>query len=216
MPTKHTVGEGECISSIAEKYGFFPKIVWDDPANASLKKERGDMNLLVPGDVVNVPDKKTKEVDCGLDKTHKFRKKGVPAIFRMQVFDGESPRANQHYTLAVGDQQFFGSTDGEGVLEANVSPTATDGYLVIGPDQYEVEIKIGYLRPVSETVGVQQRLNNLGYDCGPEDGKETDLLAEAVSDFQARFSLPVTGKIDTTTCAKLEEIHDDPNEYPDA
>jgi hypothetical protein len=33
MP-KHTVAEGECLSSIAHRYGFFWKTLWDHPENA--------------------------------------------------------------------------------------------------------------------------------------------------------------------------------------
>ncbi len=87
MATEHQVKQGECISSIAAKYGLFPETIWDDSANADLKKRRGEPNLLLPGDTVVVPDKCAKEESAAAGQRYRFRKKGVPAKFRLRVVE---------------------------------------------------------------------------------------------------------------------------------
>ena len=57
MPTKHTVQEGECVSSIAHDYGLLPNTVWEYEENRTLRELRKNPNVLLPGDVLVIPDK---------------------------------------------------------------------------------------------------------------------------------------------------------------
>jgi len=82
---KHTVREGECVSSIAYEHGLFPDTIWDHPDNSQLKQKRKEMNLLEAGDVVEIPEKEEKEESIATEQTHRFRKKGVPAKLRMKI-----------------------------------------------------------------------------------------------------------------------------------
>ena len=60
--TKHTVKKGETLTKIGKKYGADPDAIFNDKANAKLKKERGKPDKIQPGDVVIItkagPDKK--------------------------------------------------------------------------------------------------------------------------------------------------------------
>ena len=60
---KHTVREGECVSSIAYEHGLFPDTIWDHPDNSELKQKRKEMNLLEAGDVVEIPEKEDHEAE---------------------------------------------------------------------------------------------------------------------------------------------------------
>ena len=60
MMPEHMVVAGDCILSIAEENGFQWKTIWNHAANSKLKADRGDPNVLFPGDVVFVPDKRLK------------------------------------------------------------------------------------------------------------------------------------------------------------
>ena len=48
MPKQHKVRQGECISSIAIRYGFAPDTIWQDGSNAALRSLREDKNVLHP------------------------------------------------------------------------------------------------------------------------------------------------------------------------
>lgn len=214
MPTNHVVEEGDSITSIADQYGFFVDTIWNDAANAALREKRQHMDILMPGDVVVVPDKTPKVVQRPTDKRHVFKLKGVPAVFRLQVFDGEVPRANQRYVLTIDGQVYEGSTDDEGVLEATVPPSAKQGDLRIGPDQFHLLIMLGTLDPGSEIAGVQKRLSNLGFQCGEPDGELNDETIVALKRFQRRFDLPVTGEVDDATRQQLQKMNDSSQEFP--
>ena len=60
MPV-HSVAPGDCITSIACKYGFTDiRTLWDHPKNAHLRRIRPNPNLLDPKDQVFIPDKQQK------------------------------------------------------------------------------------------------------------------------------------------------------------
>jgi len=61
MPTTHQVQQGECLVSIAESYGFFWETRWNLPANKLIRDTRRDPTVLLPGDVVTIPEKTVKE-----------------------------------------------------------------------------------------------------------------------------------------------------------
>jgi N-acetylmuramoyl-L-alanine amidase len=214
MPIDHTIEEGESTISLALQYGFFVNTIWDYPANADLKRKRKDMNVLMPGDIVVIPDKEIKEVSGATEQLHRFKRKGIPAIYRLQVFDCEKPRANQAYRLSLDGQVLRGTTDANGILQQPVPPDATEGELIIGPDEFRLTIDFGHLDPITEISGVQKRLNNLGYLCGEADGELDEPTRDALADFQDRFGLEPTGELDDATLKKLEEVHDAPNQFP--
>ncbi|MHC4416894.1 MAG: peptidoglycan-binding domain-containing protein [Planctomycetota bacterium] len=91
MPTNHRVRAGECITSIAQRSGFFWETVWDHSENAELKRARQDPNVLLPGDVVHVPDIEVKEEDGNTEARHRFRLKGVPAKLRLRIVEEPLP-----------------------------------------------------------------------------------------------------------------------------
>ena len=204
----HTVIRGDCISSIATNAGLTWQQVWDDPENAKLRELRKDPNILAAGDVVFVPDKKLRTVSGGTNTRHRFVKRGVPAMFRIQLFDGVEPRKNQSYVLNIDGKEYKGTTNGEGVLEQPISPTAVVGELTVGPDQLYMTLEFGHIDPITELSGIQARLTNLGFDCGSIHGELDETTGAAIAAFQHRFGLEATGRPNAETIAKIEELHD--------
>ncbi len=213
---RHVVRAGETISSIAFHYGFFPDTLWQLAENAELRETRGSPDILAVGDVVAIPSLRGKQWTGATGQRHRFRRKGVPARTRMQVFAGDRPRAHQYFTLRISGLEQAGETDGDGVLEAFIPPAARRGVLVIGPEQVEIEIAFGQLDPITELSGVQQRLSNLGFRCSDSPGELGSGTAAALRRFQARLGLEPSGELDDQTRDALRRIHDQRGELPRA
>jgi hypothetical protein len=209
VPTRHVVVAGESVVSLSEKYGLFSQTIWDAPENDELRAKRPDMNTLLPGDVVVIPDKREKEVDAATGKRHCFHRKGIPAYFRMQLYDFGKPRRNEAYELVVDDAQTIrGTTDDQGMLETPLPARARKGLLTIGPDKHRLQLMFGRLDPLDTVSGVQQRLENLGYPFGDAEGTLGDGTRAALQSFQQAQALKVTGEIDDATRARLRDLHD--------
>ncbi len=91
MAIDHTIGQGECIDSIAMRHGFFPETLWNHGANAKLKELRKDPNVLYPGDKLFIPDLRIREVEKATEQRHRFRRKGVPAKLHLRFLKPKEP-----------------------------------------------------------------------------------------------------------------------------
>jgi N-acetylmuramoyl-L-alanine amidase len=203
---QHTVEAGDCLTSIAAHYGFSVDVIWNLADNASLKDKRKDPNTLVPGDIVVIPDRREKVVSCETAKTHTFKLSAASAILRLQLFEDEKAIANQDFELKIGSTTYNGKTDDQGLMEVTIPCTASVGMLTVGPDKTQFELRFGHLQPVAEPDGLVSRLHNLGFHGDRE---------EALSAFQKRFGLEVTGEADQATQDKLAEIHDTVCAFPE-
>jgi N-acetylmuramoyl-L-alanine amidase len=207
VPQKHIVQQGDCISSIAAEYGFLPESLWNDPANAQLKSRRKDMNVLLPGDVVNVPDKRLRSESRATGAKHRFRRKGVPSHLRVRLVIDDEALAHETYELHVGSQVLKGTTDGAGWLDEPIPPGATDAMLFVGAKRQAIPLQLGTVDPESEVSGAQARLRNLGYYDGDATGELNESTAAALTLFQQRQGLRETGKLDAATQQKLRDAH---------
>jgi hypothetical protein len=203
----YTASQGDSIPSLAADNGFFWETVWNHPQNAQLKALRKDPNQLMPGDQVFVPDLRKKVESRGTDATHKFKVKGVPIKLKLQLMMLDEPRANEPYVLQIDGTNMSGTLDGQGKLEVTIPPNAHGGQLIMGGGKEVIPIRLGDLNPVDDLSGAQQRLNNLGFPCGSEDGNLDDQTSGALRQFQDKYNLPVTGELDAATKAKLQNLH---------
>ena len=213
MP-KHRVKGGECITSIADHYGFYWITVWLHDANAELRRHCEDPNMLMEGDIVYVPDITAKKETGSTEQRHRFRKKGIPAVVRLQMFDGQEPRTNQKYRFTFGGGTIEGETDGEGFLEVPVPAELLTAQLIIGEDEAVYDINLGQLPPLSKLIGVQTRLNNLGYLTKKPSGELDDATRAALIALQFDTGLTADGELNEATRTKLAELHDLTSNFP--
>jgi N-acetylmuramoyl-L-alanine amidase len=204
---EHTVVQGECITSIAQEHGFLWETLWNHPDNAELKRQRQDPNVLQPGDVVIIPEKEKKQESCASEQTHRFRRKGCPALLRLRLLWDDEPRADESYVLEVDGEISSGTTDGDGRLEHPIPPNARRGRLFVGESRDEYVLDLGHIDPVDEISGVQSRLNNLGFICGETDGVLGLKTEYALRAFQRKQDLTESGEIDDATKTRLVEIY---------
>jgi N-acetylmuramoyl-L-alanine amidase len=208
MPIDHRVKAQECLSSIAEEYGFFPGTIWDDPRNADLRRERVDGNVLREGDVVVVPDLRQRGEKIATAKRHRFRRKGVPEILRLRLCDPRGrPRAGLSYVLVIDGVPKDGTTDSDGRIKVWIPTGAKRGELRVS-EKGRVEIHpltFSALVPLDGEDGVRQRLLNLGY-LAEADADDAE-VERGLRRFQEDHKVPVTGLCDDATKRAIEALY---------
>lgn len=205
MP-KIRVGEGESTSSIAKKRGFFWETIWNHPENAELKAKRQDPNVLDPDDMIFIPEKRKNNFSKGTEQEHVFKLKGEPCKIKIKMMKFGKPRANEDYIIELNGELTRGKTNGDGEIEHFIPGETATGELIFSDGLEVYPLRIGYLNPVDTIKGIQQRLNNLGYMCGAEDGQLNDQLTESLKKFQSEYKLTESGEIDAATKAKIKEL----------
>ena len=201
------VSVGDSIPSLAHDNGHFWETLWNHGRNAALKAKRKNPNILAPGDEVYIPPIRVKDYSGGTDSRHSFKRKGIPAKLKMQLFLLGEPRKNEPYTLILDDEIIRGTTDGDGNLEHYIKPNSKGGVLKLNGGKEEYPVRVGHLNPIDTVSGQKQRLNNLGFYCGDESDDHTDQFSQAVVQFQGENGLKQTGKVDDATKSKIEALH---------
>lgn len=214
MAGSYTVKQGDHLSSIAKTYGFSDyNTIWNDPNNADLKSLRVNPNVLLPGDILFIPDREQRLEQKGTEIRHKFVAHRPPLKLRLVLEDlFEMPIANAECDLLLDGDTFHLTSDDTGKIEHDIKPDTKGGMLIIKDSQTPfngdaIPIKIGYLDPVEEFSGQLARLDNLGYFPGDGSADTTDQFESAVEEFQCDNNLPVDGICGPATQAKLKEVH---------
>ncbi|BBO80546.1 hypothetical protein DSCO28_11120 [Desulfosarcina ovata subsp. sediminis] len=203
----YTLKQGDCIDNISSDRGFFWQTIWEDAANNQLKAIRSDPFVLVPGDTLHIPPKRPRQESGPTEQRHRFRRKGTPSYLRITLLEENVPRANEPYIIGVDGIVSEGQTDENGKLKHPILPTARRARLTLTATQTVYEIDLGHIDPVDRISGVQKRLQNLGFYAGPTNGQDNDELHSAITAFQEKKGLSLTGTIDDATRQKLEETY---------
>lgn len=207
---RHVVKQGECLSLIAAAYGFADwKLIYDDGANAALKKKRPNPHVLHPGDEVMIPDRDPTPVDVATGKEHRFVLKLPKRALEVKMLDEHKlPLKKEHWIATAGDDVYYGVTDGDGLLTLDLPLDATRVSIWIAGQ--ERDLSLGALNPMEEAPddglsGAQGRLLGLGFDPGPLDGVMGPRTRSAIVAFQRHFKLKITGEADDATRARLKK-----------
>ena len=214
MAGYYKIQQGDHLSSVADAFGFSDyKSIWNHGSNAGLKEKRQDPNVLLPGDLLFIPDRQVRQEQRSTDTRHKFVSHAPKLMLRLVLEDlFERPIANAKCDLLIDGQVVQVTTDGTGKIERRIKPDTHAALLIIKDPQTpfkdeEIPIKIGHLDPVDEVSGQVARLNNLGYFAGDAQVSDADQFKSAVEEFQCDFGLKVDGDCGKGTQAKLKEVH---------
>ncbi len=99
------------------------------------------------------------------------------------------------------------TTDGNGLVEATVDKSAKDATL--DSSGAEVDLTPGGLNPSDDPTdaGYKARLYNLGFLWDDTVDDADDEMVIALQDFQAQYSLQVSGQLDDATKAQLLQVY---------
>ena len=200
----YKVKQGDCLSSIAVEHGFFPDTVWNHDQNRELRACRPDPNVLEDGDRIFIPDKRLGSQTAASEETHRFRRKGVPELLRLQLEEGGEARASLEFRIVIDGKIERGFTDDKGWLECSIPANARTAELLIGESE-SYTIKLGHLDPVDSREGLVARLCNLGHLSAANPGDEE--IALAIAAFQKEHKLATTGETDAALQDKLVAAH---------
>ena len=212
MPIKHKVKPGESGERIAWAHGVEDfKAAWASGDNAKLRKRRADPNILMPGDILVVPEVKVKPYVLATGKHHRIVVKIPQKELRLRVLaHKDEPLANAKYRLTLDNvpQPREGTTDGDGMLKEKVRVHIPGGLLEI--DGRRFRLRFNYVNPFpvesDESIsGVSSRLANLGYESGGASKPGSPALSSALALYQSDAEIDATGELDSATKDQLEK-----------
>jgi N-acetylmuramoyl-L-alanine amidase len=204
MPS-YVVRQGDCITSIAVRYGYSCDTIWNHPDNAQLKASRKNPNILLVGDVVELPDKPASAVSVPAAQRHRFVLKRPKPRLRLVLRDNGEPITNTSFELDIDGKTLPGTTDGNGKLDLAIPGHVTTAKLRMPARGRTWSLQIGHLDPIDEVTGAQARLKQLGFYAGAIDGALTPLTVAAIRSFQRKHQLAVTGTLDDATRGALAQ-----------
>jgi hypothetical protein len=219
----YVIRQGDHLLKIAHRIGFDVDEIWNDPKNADLKALRGDGTILLPGDILYVPDPTPKSLGLSVGGPNGFSAE-VPSVTVAVVFKDADGNA-----LADEPYQLRGIVDQDGAEPADDPKTKGDGSvnLKVPVHLREVEVffprrnvlfrlGVGDLDPHTEESGMLQRLQNLGL-LGEQtaarllSGGGTDAdkgsLEDAIKSFQEANGLEPNGEPNDDLKEKLLGAH---------
>ena len=197
---------GDHISGIAESFGFDDfDTVWSHPDNADLSQQRTDPHVLQPGDALAIPEIGAQPpANKPTSAQHQFQINQSPLKLRLTLLGLDAkPLTNAQVTVAGNAL----TTDGSGLVEAQVDKSAKDTAFD-DPQGNEVGLLVGGLNPSDDTsdAGYKGRLFNMGFLWDATVDDTDDEMVIALQDFQAQYTLPVTGQLDDATKGQLLQV----------
>jgi hypothetical protein len=209
--TKHVVRPGDSVMDLAARL-LLPNIdpIWSHADNAELKKTR-EPGALVPGDILSLPEVAPPTYKLATGKRHRIVVPRPEAYLRLCLKDvHDEPIRGAPFELTVDGKTRSGTTDGDGILEMKIPPTARE--LSLNVEGRSFRLRPGRLVPFGKDgeehpAAVKGRLHNLGYVPGPLNDKPSPRLEKSLRAFQREYELEETGKPDSATLDKLKSLY---------
>lgn len=123
--------------------------------------------------------------------------------------------SDKRYRIVAGGIKCDGTTDCRGILRATIPAAATVAQVTLWTGRYPSEPRLKWavqlrndaLPPPTDPEGALVRLKSLGYFDGEPVPILTEIAKDAIRMFQEDYELGDSGELDSTTAAKIQEIH---------
>lgn len=207
---KHKVVQGECLISIAQKYGVANwRTIYDAPENEEFKKLRKNPNMICPGDIVHIPLLTGTKQPAKLNQKTTYVLKKAKGFLSICLIDKKSnPLSDVPY-----DVSFFKTErdqKGEPLKTITGVKTGADGYVeqplpkdakfaLISYSPYptrpslklKMGLKVGELDDPSTELGMRSRLNHFGFFSGDGRMNEQDqeMFETQLAGFKSKYKL---------------------------
>jgi hypothetical protein len=205
----HIVKQGECLSSIAHRFGFkTARLLYEHPDNAEFRKKRPDPAVIFPGDEIKIPDLRPQSLTLQTGKTHRIVVNLPVVQLRVYLRDLDGVAiANQDYVIRFEGCKEKGKTTDKGLLEHKVPASIDEAEVEIPCLGLALRLRCGRIDPIDTVTGFQVRLNNLGFGAGAADGVLGPRTRAAIRRFQESCAIKATGDMDTQTGQKLAQTY---------
>jgi N-acetylmuramoyl-L-alanine amidase len=217
----HRVVQGECLSKIARRRGLPAwQRIWDHPSNAALRKRRKSPHVLLPGDMLAVPDVTLHEIERATDATHRIEiAQQAEMELQLRLHDGRQKGLDAlTYKIAFSDP-------GQDVVRPGAGPTGRDGLIteripvgvdavVIALDRPKLSFRfaVGQLDPLRDEdslqavpSGIDARLGGLGFGSIADAATRREVLASFQRQHLDREQ--ADGSLDEATAQKLSDMY---------
>ncbi|MBK8937949.1 MAG: peptidoglycan-binding protein [Polyangiaceae bacterium] len=204
----YVIQQGDHVAKLAFRAGVDTQSVWEHETNKALADLRGNLCVLLPGDVLHLPSSPPATLDVTKGTKNRYRA-AVPTMQIKVELRSDSRDLGGHRFVLTGaglPRPVEGKLTREAILEAQIPITARHVEVRLPDAGLVVRLRVGDLDPVAEESGVVQRLRNLGYLPRAEDITADD-LDSAVKRFQADKGLTVDGQLGAETRSALLSEH---------
>jgi hypothetical protein len=159
----HVVRQGDYVAKIAAGEGLTEEAVWNDPANKDLAALRQNPNVLLPGDVLRLPDppRATSRVTKGSSNAYTALVRPVRVSLAF-AHRGEVLAGAAYEVHGLG-KVVAGTTDGDGRATIEATTRVDEFVVKFAAQKLAFRARIGHLDPAAEPSGAAHRLANLGH-----------------------------------------------------
>jgi hypothetical protein len=207
---KHKVVQGDCLISIAQKFGIANwQTIYDAPENEAFKKLRKNPNMICPDDIVHIPDLTGTKQQANLNKKTTYVLKKAKGLLSVCLVDKKSnPLPDVPYDVSFFKTQkdtngeplkvIAGEkTDADGYVEQKLPKAAKFAIITYSPYptrpslKLKMGLKVGELDDPHTQLGMRSRLNHFGFYSG--DGRmkehEEELYKSQLAGFKDKYGL---------------------------
>jgi hypothetical protein len=209
----YVIRQGDYLKKLAHRLGFDADAVWSDPANADLKKTRGDGSILRAGDILQIPDEPRPRFPFTVEEENAYTATVPKTKVQLKLNLNGTALKDEPYKLEGADDETEKTATGEGMAEFEVPVNVREVIVALTKRGVKFRAQIGNMDPIATAAGLRLRLKNLGFGSVLKQGADAyeahndHVLKAAIMAFQIAKGLQPTGEADDATRSAIEQAH---------